>query len=205
MLLVSSAVVSTGAEASAVLASEISSEVTAAVSVAAAEVSSVDAVSVVAVLPPMPEYVEERMKHNISEAVICDNRRILCFFRDNSVKLLDLKKHSSLTVDTDKILSNDALYDSGKVGTDGYYITFNDSIDIPATRIYRLGDPLPLSMDDFMAFIRKNISDTADACQILGCTRQNLAYLQEKGRLAAVRNDVRGNLFLKGEVLKNLW
>ncbi len=156
-------------------------------------------------LSTMPEYVEERMKHNVSEAIMCDSRRILCFFRDDSVKLLDLKKHASLTADIDKIISNDALFDSGKVGTGGYYITFNDSIDIPADRIYSLGDSLPLSIDDFMAFIRKNIFDTADACQILSCTRQNLAYLQEKGRLAAVRNDVRGNLFLKGEVLKNLW
>ena len=43
-------------------------------------------------LNTLPEYVEERMKHNISEAVMCDNRRILCFFRDNSSMLLDLKK-----------------------------------------------------------------------------------------------------------------
>ena len=136
---------------------------------------------------------------------MCENGRILCIFRNNTVKLYDLNDRKDDIEDSEKILSNPSLYESGKVGTGGYFLTFNDSLDIPAELLYKYAEPLPLRMSDFIDFVRKNVPDTSATCRMLGCTRQNLTYMQEKGQLAPVKNDVKGNLFLKGDVIRNLW
>ena len=156
-------------------------------------------------LNALPAYVERRMQENLAEAVMCENGRILCIFRDNTVRLFDLKEHKESIEDSEKILSNPSLYESGKVGTGGFFLTFNDSIDIPAGTLYRNSVQLPLGKSDLIAFIQKNVADTSATCRILGCTRQNLTYMQEKGQLAPVKNGVKGNLFLKGDVIKNTW
>ena len=156
-------------------------------------------------LDALPAYVERRMQENLAEAVMCENGRILCIFRDNTVRLFDIKAHKESIADSEKILSNPSLYESGKVGTGGYFLTFNDSIDIPAGTLYKNSVQLPLKQSDLIAFIQKNVADTSATCHILGCTRQNLTYMQEKRQLAPVKNDVKGNLFLKGDVIKNTW
>jgi hypothetical protein len=43
--------------------------------------------------------------------------------------------------------------------------------------------------------------DTSGASDVLLCSRQNLAYLVRKGELIPVREEVKGNLYLKGDVL----
>ena len=153
----------------------------------------------------LPEYVIRRMKHNLTDVTICDNGRLLCFFNDDSVRLFDLKTNADKNDDISKILSNKDLLNSGKVGTGGYFVTFNDSIDIPAALLYDHSAQLPLTMGDFLSFVRNNIPDTAETCRFLSCTRQNLAYMQDKGQLSPVKSDVKGNLFLKGDVIRNMW
>ena len=153
----------------------------------------------------LPEYVIRRMKHNLTDVTICDNGRLLCFFNDGSVRLFDLRANAGMNDDIAKILSNNELLLSGKVGTGGYFVTFNDSIDIPAALLYDHSAQLPLTMGDFLSFVRNNIPDTAETCRFLSCTRQNLAYMQDKGQLSPVKSDVKGNLFLKGDVMRNMW
>ena len=153
----------------------------------------------------LPDYVLRRMKHNLTDVTVCDNGRLLCFFNDGSVRLFDLRANAGMNDDIAKILSNSELLLSGKVGTGGYFVTFNDSIDIPAALLYDHSAQLPLTMGDFLCFVRNNIRDTAETCRILGCTRQNLAYMQDKGQLNSVKSDVKGNLFLKGDVMRNMW
>ena len=107
--------------------------------------------------------------------------------------------------DLDKVIRNEKVYQSGKVGTGGYYVTFNDSIDIPAAALYEEGCRIPLKIDDFKTFVEKNILDTTQSCNLLGCSRQNLAYLVNQKCLTSVKEEVRGNLYMKGDVLRNMW
>ena len=105
----------------------------------------------------------------------------------------------------DKILKNKRLFQSGKVGTGGYSVTFNDSIDIPATVLYEAGEYIPLKRTDFIAFVQNNILDTSDSCNLLECSRQNIAYMVKQQQLVPIKEEVKGNLYLKGDILKNTW
>ncbi len=152
----------------------------------------------------LPEYAVKRMEKNLSECFVCDDAALLCFFHDGTIRKIDL--HDLLALEhVDKILRNRKLMDSAKVSAGGYSVTFNDSIDIPATELYRNGISIPLKQSDFIAFVKNNIPDTTESCQLLECSRQNLSYLIRQDLLKPIKEDVRGNLFLKGDVLRNSW
>lgn len=40
---------------------------------------------------------------------------------------------------------------------------------------------------------------------MLECYRQNLAYMVKQNQLTPVREEVKGTVYRKGEVLKNTW
>jgi len=46
----------------------------------------------------------------------------------------------------------------------------------------------------------RNIVDTTKACDMLQCSRQNLAYLVKEEKLKPVYGGTKENLYLKGEV-----
>lgn len=152
----------------------------------------------------LPEYVLVRTEHNIEECVMSEKQRLLCFFVDGTVKKIDLADICEVE-GVDKIIKNDKLYQSGKVGTGGYFITFNDSIDLPSRILYERGERIPLCLGDFTAFVQNNVIDTTQSCNILQCSRQNVAYMVSHKQMSPIKEDVRGNLYLKGDVIRNQW
>ena len=105
----------------------------------------------------------------------------------------------------DKVVANALLLASAELGTDGYFISFDNSIDIPAWALYNKGQKVPLTYDDFLAFAKNNIEDTSSSCGILECSRQNLAYMVKENQLSPFKENVKGNLYLRKDVVKNRW
>lgn len=152
----------------------------------------------------LPSYVKERMKRNVVECVVTEEKNVLVFFADDTMRKIAISEFSDLE-GVDSVLANDKLLYSCKVGTGGYFITFNDSIDISANMLYSAGDLIPLTLSDVMSFLRNNVLDTTESCSVLECSRQNLAYMVKQEQLSPVKAEVKGNLYLKGEVIKNTW
>ena len=152
----------------------------------------------------LPDYVLDRQGRNVIECFLRENNTLLCFFADDTVRKVNLSELSQME-GVDKILDNPLLYRSGKVGTGGYFITFNDSIDIPASVLYRAGTILPVTLQDFLEFAQNNLFDTTQSCELLECSRQNLSYLQKQKKITPVKQNVKGNLYRKGDVLKLSW
>ncbi|MBR3169786.1 MAG: DUF2442 domain-containing protein [Lachnospiraceae bacterium] len=150
----------------------------------------------------MPDYAAIRRRKNLKDCVLCADHTLLCFFLDGSVKKVDLSTFANDDQPTiEKILRNDRLYNSGRITAGGYAVTFNDSMDLSASSLYKNGVNIPLTLEDFYSFVKKNVLDTAEACDVLQCSRQNLAYMVKKEHLAPIKGDVQGNLYLKGDVL----
>ncbi len=155
-------------------------------------------------LNKMPEYVVKRAKKNLKECVVLGGNYLLCFFMDNTVKKIDLRTLENAE-GVDKILKNKKLYESGKVGTGGYSVTFNNSIDIPAAILYDAGIEIPLTLQDFITFVQKDIVDTTQSSNILECSRQNISYLVKQEQLTPITEEVKGCLYLKGDIEANKW
>lgn len=155
-------------------------------------------------LSELPYYVRQRQQKNLSECVMLKQKKMLCFFRDKSVRIIDLESFKSIS-GIDKVSANETLYNSGMVGVGGYSITFNNAIEISACELYKSGILLPLSSDDFEQFVMTDVLDSSECCTILNCSRQNLKYLCDNKKIKTVKNSSAGNLYLKGAVLKNTW
>ena len=156
----------------------------------------------------LPEYVVRRQKKNLSGVIRLTGHNLLCIFGDGTVRKADIAKISvnpKQQGDLEKVLQNDELFASCKLGTGGYYITFNNSIDIPAWLLYGEGEKLPLSTDDLKMVFKTAMVDTSSACEMMNCSRQNLSYMIGKGLISPVMEDVKGNLFCKDDVIRNMW
>ena len=152
----------------------------------------------------LPDYVSARREKNLIDCVAIQENRLLCFFADEKVKIVQLSALHQLE-SVKKVMKNTLLYESCTVGTGGYSVTFNNSIDIPSAVLYETGEEIPLSRRDFISFVQKNVVDTTECCDILACTRQNLSYMMKNKQIEGVKENVRGNLFFKGDVVRNKW
>ena len=156
-------------------------------------------------LEALPEYVERRRGRTLKDCTLCAGKTLLCFFLDGTTKKVDLNTYTGSDENEKntirKILENEDLFASGKITAGGYAVTFNDSLDLSASALYASGVTVPLGLEDFLSFVRNNMLDTSGASDVLLCSRQNLAYLVGKGELIPVREEVKGNLYLKGDVL----
>ncbi len=152
----------------------------------------------------LSKFVLDRMTANIVQCVMTGEGRMLCFFADEVVKRIDLNELKYID-GVDKILNNKSLYETGKVATGGYAVIFNDSIEIPAKLLYESGEFIPLKLQDFIAFVKNNVVDTSEACNELECSRQNISYMVKQKQLIPICEDVKGNLYLKGDILSKKW
>lgn len=155
-------------------------------------------------LNDLPVFVRKRALKNVIECIVTSDNKLMCIFANDVIKKISLEDLAYVD-GVEKILKNPRLFNSAKVSTGGYAITFNDSIDIPAYALYKEGKTVPLTPIDLLAFVQRNVIDTSEACDTLGCSRQNLSYLVKEGQLKAVKENVKGNIYLKGDVLKCLW
>ncbi|MBR3357951.1 MAG: DUF2442 domain-containing protein [Solobacterium sp.] len=149
--------------------------------------------------------MKERFKRNLTDCTLCSDYSLLCFFRDDTIRKVQLKDIPDDSGEIAKILRSSALFASAQITPGGYAVTFNNSIDLMAHELYTLGQPVPLQKEDFFSFLRNTILDTAEACELLECSRQNLAYLTRTEQLVPVRKEVRGTLYSKGDILKTRW
>jgi hypothetical protein len=152
----------------------------------------------------LPEYVRQRMQRNVTGVFPTGERSLVCFFADETMRKIDLNTLSDLE-DVEKVLRNEELFRSVTIGSGGYYISFGNTIDLPAAVLYEAGVEIPLTRDDFVSFAQNNIVDTTEAGILLDCSRQNLSYLIRKQKLTPVKTDTGGNLYLKEDVLKTNW
>lgn len=152
----------------------------------------------------LPDYVMERTQKNLVDCILTGNNSMLLFFRNEEVRKVCLERMTDIE-GVDKIIASESLYRTGKVGTGGYSAVFNDSIEIPSAELYERSTSTPLKISDFKAFVQENVIDTTQTCNILECSRQNVAYMVKQGQLAQVKGPVNGSLYFKGDVLANKW
>lgn len=152
----------------------------------------------------IPENIKDRMKKNLWECFPTEDNQIVCLFKDDIVKKVEISLLLEQYKDISYVLKNRTLLDSVKVGAGGYSIIFNDSIEIQTSDLRRIGQTLPLTSKDFYNFVRRNVLDTTKTCDMLQCSRQNLSYLVKEEKIKPIIYGTKENLYLKGEIEKKL-
>ncbi len=82
----------------------------------------------------------------------------------------------------------------------GHGVTLAGDCHIPAEVLRDCAVPLPVTSEDFKAYLRQEIIDTAGAAERIGCTRQNIQDLVRRGKMKPVVTLRNNFLFLRSEL-----
>ncbi len=148
----------------------------------------------------IPATIQGRQRETLAECLPTEDGALLCLFRDGVVCKVEPDKLVNVHPDASRVARYKLLLDSVKVGAGGYAAVFDETIRISYKILRREGVWIPLSAKDFYAFVSRNILDTTGVCDILQCSRQNLAYLVKENKIRPIIQGTKENMYLKGEV-----
>ena len=136
----------------------------------------------------IPSFILQRQKLLIKDFLILENRDLLIFFNNDESRIY-------------KILG----YESVSVSAGGYGLLIDENMFIDNRHIYNNSAVSNIKYADFISFVRNNTLDAAESASLAKCTRQNIKDLKDKGKLNTVKESSKYSLFLRNEVLKNLY
>ena len=148
----------------------------------------------------IPQEIMERSKGNVIECFPTGDGQLICMFRDNISMKVSLDNLVDKYKDVYYVLKNRELLESVKVGIGGYSIVFNDSIEVSVFDLRLVGKALPVTADDLYGFVRRNVVDTTQVCDMMQCSRQNLSYMVNEGKIIPLIVGERTNLYTRGSV-----
>ena len=158
--------------------------------------------------PIEPEFLREKFKERYQKRVVnvvaLTDLDVLVFFQDNTVRKINLRTILSSDRKFKPLLHQPELFATVRVLTGGYGITWAENVDIADTTLYQAGQTVPLSQADFLAYIANSLVTTAEAADLLGCSRQNVSDLVQRGALHPVKTSARNTMFLKSDILLRL-
>lgn len=149
----------------------------------------------------LQEKLRERYQKRIETVTPLAGLDVLVFFRDGSLRKIDLRPLLKVDRKFKPILHQTELFTTVRVQVGGYGITWGEDLDIADTALYQAGQPVPLCQEDFAAYIANNLITTAEAAELMGCSRQNVNDLVSRGVLQPVKTSAKSKLFLKSDVL----
>ena len=150
----------------------------------------------------LPDNLLLRWKTKVADVIPLKESFVLVFFRNGEVKIVKIADLEDRHSELKPYLVNEELFNKVEVQTDGYGILWNEKTTVSHRELYEKGHIIPLSLDDFYSFVKYRIINTRQACQILGCSRQNIDDLIKRDKLHPIRTDDKNKLFSRNEVLQ---
>ena len=148
----------------------------------------------------LPKELIDRFKRKIDDVVPLTEYGLLVFFCNGIVKKCSLRNYFENNRIYGPLLSNKSLYNTMKVSSGGYGIYWGENLEITSEELYKLGVDVPLSLNDFISFVKERVISSGEVAELLNCSRQNLDDLVKRGKLHPIKVSARNKLYLKNEV-----
>ena len=97
------------------------------------------------------------------------------------------------------------LFDKVKLQPGGYGVCWDENLTVPDYVLYEEGKEISLSLDDFRSFVTNRVVNTAEAVDMLDCSRQNVNDLIKRGKIEPIKKEPKNTLFLKSDIEQRLW
>lgn len=154
----------------------------------------------------LPEEIKKRKGKEITDVLLVDKENILVFFQNGTIKKCNLTKISGHNPSLDTLLKNHPnLIDKVRLQVGGYGIMWDENIIIPNEMLYKYGETIPLSKNDFVSFTTERIVNVDEAAQILDCSRQNINDLTKRNKLFPIKRQNNKSLFMKSDIENREW
>lgn len=153
----------------------------------------------------LPISILQRFEKKVEDVVPLSIGNLLVFFRNGIVKRCDIRSELEQDIAFSPILKSLELYRTVSVQTGGYGVCWGESLVISDQSLYESGQVVPLTLDDFRSFVENRIINTAEAAELLDCSRQNIDDLIRRDKLHPIKTSPKNKLFLKSELLQRKW
>ena len=150
--------------------------------------------------------ISQRFVKKIEDIVPLQNYSLLVFFRDGTIKKCNIKDFFSKNKALETFLSiNKDMFQYVKIQPGGYGICWEENMLISDSELYDSGTEIPLSLLDFKEFVVHRVVNSAEAAELLDCSRQNINDLIKRNKLHPIKTSEKNTLFLKSEIMKRNW
>ncbi len=156
-------------------------------------------------LQELPSELTDRFEKKIEDVIPLREKYVLAFFRNGQVKKYNAGNYFDGKPEFSPLCANEKLFWDVSVLPGGYGIGWGERQTIPDTELFANGLDIPLSLDDFLSFIRIRVVNSKEAEELLGCSRQNIRDLVKRGKLHPVLNTPKNTLFLKSEIEERMY
>lgn len=148
----------------------------------------------------LPQELVKRFNQKIEDVVLLSEYNMLVFFLNGEVKKCYLKDYFFKNNNFAPLLANETIYHAVKLSPGGNGIMWGSSLEIIAEELSKIGESVPLSLNDFLSFTKERIINGAEAMELLGCSRQNLSDLVRRNKLHPIKSSAKNTLYLKSEI-----
>lgn len=152
----------------------------------------------------LPKGIKKRMQRKIEYAIPLDKYKVIVFFRNGKAKLCDVSFAFDEIVKKNKKYGSYEVFKNLKTLAGGYGISWG-SIVIIDDWFYNNGKPIPLNIEDFKLILVNGTVNSAEAAELLDCSRQNIDDLIKRDKLHPIKVSGKNKMFLRDEVIKREW
>lgn len=154
----------------------------------------------------MPRSIKNRLGKRIEASVPLGNGQYMITFQNGRNKKCNIKPFVQNKSDLSAFLNAHPNHlDKAKIAAGGSVLRWDEKLMISCTELYDSGKMITLTADELNTIISSSIIDTAEACELLGCSRQYINELVSSGKLVPIKSNEKSTLFLRNDVEKKLW
>ena len=153
----------------------------------------------------LPATLRERFGRRIEDIVPLDPYALLVFFRDGCVRRCELSDYFAARKQFQILLTRPDLFPTAQIQTGGHGVKWDVHLTISDSQLYEMGTPVPLGLSDFRNYVIQRVVNSAEAAELLNCSRQNIDDLTRRGKLHPIKSSGKNTLYLKSEILKRNW
>ena len=147
-----------------------------------------------------PAWFAEREAGRIEEVVALEGCRLLVAFRTGEVRICDAHDLAQADDSLTRVVADDDAFVRAEVAPGGRGIQWGSSVFIGDDMLHAIGKPIPLSWADLKQIVPALLVDTAQAEQMLGCTRQNINALMKRRALSAAKTSGKATMFFLSDI-----
>lgn len=128
------------------------------------------------------------------------HNRQLAAFRTGEVRICDARDLTQADKGLARVVGNDEAFARVEVAPGGRGIQWGSSVFIGDDTLHAVGQPIPLSWTDLRQIAPVLLVDTAQAEQMLSCTRQNINALMKRGALSTAKTSGKATMFFRSDI-----
>jgi len=151
----------------------------------------------------LPEEIKKRLNQRVVAASVDKiSKTMLVSFSDGTTGLVDIMKMAEKTDFEKRLMAYLGLFSKVDIRCNGACVDFTQAMEFSASDIFENLTPLPITTDMLDGYAKNRFVSTAEAMEILGCSRQNIDDLVKRGRLSVATGfKINSKMLYRHEVL----